>query len=56
MIKAETYEWLIENADTPIRYRVYRGIMKDDKAAVKTENELLDSPVVKLWHSGLLIG
>jgi len=53
MIKAETCEWLIENADKPIRYRVYREIMKDDKAAVNAENELLDNPVVKLWLSNL---
>ena len=35
--------WLIDNADAPIRYRVARELLKDEKAAKKLEAELLEN-------------
>jgi len=41
--------WLLENADVPIRYRVYREFLKDEKATLRLEADLLDNPNVKYW-------
>jgi hypothetical protein len=49
MIDVKVCEWLLENADAPIRYRVLREFMKDEQAAKKMENELFDYATVKQW-------
>jgi len=49
MIDTKTCEWLMDNADAPIRYRVARELLNDDKLAKSIENELLDNSTVKLW-------
>lgn len=43
----------MDNADAPIRYRVAREFLKDEKAAKKIEAELLENPVVVLWLKNL---
>ena len=46
-------EWLIGNADAPVRHRVYREILKDGNSAKSTEDELFENPSVKLWLKNL---
>lgn len=41
MIDLKACEWLLTNADAPIRYRVARELLKDADAAKKIEAELL---------------
>jgi len=53
MIDTKICEWLLENADAPIRYRVLREFLKDEKAAKKMENELLENAEVKKWLKNL---
>lgn len=53
MNNASACDWLLINADAPIRYRVLRELLKDEKAAKETEAELLDNPVVKRWLRNL---
>ena len=53
MINTKSCEWLLQNADAPVRYRVARELLKDDSLANKIENELLDHPTVKLWLRNL---
>ena len=53
MINTETCEWLINNADVPIRYRTARELLKDEKIAKKIEGNLLENPVVQLWLKNL---
>ena len=53
MINEKTCEWLIDNADAPIRYRVARELFKDDKLAKKIESELLENEAVKTWLGNL---
>ena len=53
MLDANLCEWLVENADAPIRYRVLREFFKDDDAASEIEAELLENPVVKTWLRNL---
>lgn len=53
MIDAKICDWLMENADAPIRYRVAREFLKDEKAAKEIEEELLKNPAVILWLNNL---
>lgn len=53
MLDTKVCEWLMNNADAPIRYRVARELLKDKKTAQKIENELLENPAVKLWLKNL---
>ena len=53
MIDTKNCDWLLENADAPIRYRVTRELLNDEEAAKKIEPELLDNPTVKLWVSNI---
>ena len=49
MFNTNNCEWLLETADTPIRYRVFREILKDMKSVRKIESELINHPVVEMW-------
>jgi len=53
MIDTKQCEWLLENADAPIRYRVARELVKDDAMAKGIEGELLENPTVQLWLKNL---
>ena len=46
-------DFLLENADAPIRYRVFRELLEDAKAAKAMESELLDCAAVGLWLRNL---
>jgi hypothetical protein len=47
------YEWLLENADIPIRYRVLRELCGDDEAARKIESDYLSHPELARWICNL---
>ncbi|MCL2158407.1 MAG: hypothetical protein FWH48_03260 [Oscillospiraceae bacterium] len=49
MIDAKICEWLMDNADAPIRYRVARELLQDEQAAKKIEGELLENMTVQKW-------
>ena len=49
MIDTKVCEWLLGNADAPIRYRVARELLNDDATAKQIEPELLDNPIVVKW-------
>lgn len=49
----DTYIWLLENADLPIRYRVLRELNGDDDAAGIIECDLLEHPEVSRWLKNL---
>jgi hypothetical protein len=53
MIDTKICNWLIDNADTPIRYRVARELLKDEKAAKKIEPELFEHKEVQKWLANL---
>jgi hypothetical protein len=53
IMKQRMIEYLLENADTPIRYRVLREIVKDEQATKELKPELLDNNVVSLWLKNL---
>lgn len=53
MVDKSICEWLIDNADAPIRYRVLRELIKNEKTAREIETELLENPIVKLWLKNL---
>ena len=46
MINTKICDWLMDNADAPIRYRVARELLKDEKTAKKIEPELFENKVV----------
>ena len=48
-IDIKSCEWLLDSADAPIRHRVYRELLNDERTAKKIEPELLDNPTVRLW-------
>jgi hypothetical protein len=49
MIDEKIYDWLMDNADAPIRYRVARELLKDEKAAKNIEGELFSHKEVQKW-------
>ena len=49
MIDIKICEWLLENADAPIRYRVVRELLKDEQAAKKIEPELFEHKEIQKW-------
>lgn len=49
MIDTKICNWLMDNADAPIRYRVARELLKDEQAAKKIEPELLEHKEVQKW-------
>jgi hypothetical protein len=51
LINADICQWLLENADAPIRYRISREFqnIKSDEAG----KDLLENPMVKLWLKNL---
>jgi|GEM_PF-601107 len=53
MLDAKICDWLMHNADAPIRYRVAREILKEAHTAKSIEAELLENPVVCLWLKNL---
>jgi len=53
MINIKICEWLLENADAPIRYRIAREFLKEEKMVLQIESELLDNSIVKLWLKNL---
>ncbi|MCL2703050.1 MAG: hypothetical protein FWE91_05515 [Defluviitaleaceae bacterium] len=53
MINEKICEWLLENADAPIRYRVARELLIDYKLAKKIENDLLENVSVQFWMNKL---
>lgn len=53
MIGLKACEWLMANADAPIRYRVARELLGDINTAGKIETELLGNPAVRLWINNL---
>jgi hypothetical protein len=50
---SKSIDFLLENADTPIRYRVLREFLNDEKAAKELEPELLRNDVVSYWLKNL---
>ncbi|MCL2519361.1 MAG: hypothetical protein FWF15_12440 [Oscillospiraceae bacterium] len=46
-------DWLLEKAEAPIRYRVARELLKDERLAKKIEPELLEYPLVQKWLKNL---
>lgn len=53
MINTKICDWLMDNADAPIRYRVAREFLKDEKTAKDIEVELSQNPTVILWLKSL---
>ena len=53
MIDAKICDWLMDNADAPVCYRVARELLKDDKTAKKIENELFENKEVQKWLKNL---
>jgi len=53
MIDPKACDWLLTNADAPIRYRVTRELLGEINTAKKIETELIENPVVKLWLKNL---
>jgi len=53
MIDNKICEWLIENADAPVKYRVAKELIKDEKTAKKFESELFENDVVQKWLENL---
>jgi len=53
MTDTKVCDWLIDNADAPIRYRTARELLKDDDAAKKVESELLENATVQKWLANL---
>ena len=49
MIDEKICNWLVDNADTPIRYRVARELLKDKKSAKRIEKELTENPIIMRW-------
>jgi len=49
MFDIKVCEWLLENGDTPVRYRVLRELFEDKIAAKKIENELINHNEVQKW-------
>jgi hypothetical protein len=53
MIDTKICDWLMDNADASIRYRVTRELLKDEQAAKKIELELLENTNVLKWLKNL---
>jgi len=53
MLDEKTCAWLIDNADAPIKYRVARELLQDEKSAKKIESELLEHKEVQKWLANL---
>ena len=53
MIDLKTCEWLSEHADAPVRYRVARELLGDEKAARLAEPLLLENLFVKRWFDNI---
>ena len=49
MIDEKICGWLMDNADTPIRYRVARELLRDAGQAKRIEGALLEHPVAARW-------
>ncbi len=49
----DAYQWLLENADIPVKYRVLRELCRDSEAARQIEEEYLSHPEVARWLSNL---
>ena len=52
-MNTKIYDWLMDNADAPIRYRVAREILKDEKAAKAIESELFNNLNIQKWLTNL---
>ena len=53
MIDTKICNWLMDSADAPIRYRVARELLKDEKIVKSIENELFNNPEVIKGLNGL---
>lgn len=53
MINTKICDWLMNNGDAPIRYRVTREFLRDEKTVEDIEVELLENPAVALWLKNL---
>jgi len=53
MVDTKLCDWLMNKADAPVRYRVARELLKDEKTAKEIEGELLENPVVIQWLNNL---
>ena len=53
MIDAKICEWLMDNADAPIRYRVSRELLMDKQATKDIGKELTDNPLILFWLKNL---
>jgi hypothetical protein len=53
MIDTKIFNWLMDNADAPIRYRIAREFLRDEKIAKDIEEELIENPAVTLWLKNL---
>lgn len=49
MIDTKICNWLMGNADAPVRYRVAREFLGEHKTAKRIEEELLENPAVVNW-------
>jgi len=49
----KSIDFLLESADEPIRYRVLREFVKNERAAKEIEVEFLENAVVALWLNNL---
>jgi len=52
-MEPSVYNFLMDCADTPVRYRVAREFLLDTKTAKKLERELLETPAARLWLQNL---
>lgn len=53
MLDTKISEWLLNNADDPIRYRVVRELLKDDIMTESFETKLLQNSCVQIWINNL---
>ena len=53
MIDAAICDWLLDNADAPIRYKVARELLKDENTAKSIESELFENTIAQKWLSNL---
>lgn len=53
MTDASVYNWLMDNADTPIRYRVARELLSDERTAKNIKAEFLENSLVQKWLRNL---
>lgn len=53
MLEMRVCDWLMDNAGAPIRYRVARELLQDEKTAKKIVGQLFENSDVLLWLKNL---